>query len=262
MSFTDRFLVEILTLHVAMYQTLDRLKLRNDDEALHDMRIAARRIRSLLRPFRSIDEVLPLSEAAAEVGRHTSQARDLEVIIHELEKTGFPKQAQSRKPDLDAHYSMIIDGLVIKNIMTQLDDWPTNFRRVKANGGLKNAKKTVKKALRKQLDKLHSAVDDAEFDRHKLRIMVKRTRYLTEAFPELSPLSKDAARSLKKLQSALGTWHDHYQWCLKAEIETDLRPLEQAWLSSANKALETAEAQLLSLTHLLPRYSGKIQPLD
>jgi CHAD domain-containing protein len=86
-------------------------------------------------------------------------------------------------------------------------------------------------------------VDDVQFDRHELKILVKRTRCLTEAFPELSPLSRDAARSQKELQSALGSWHNRYQWCQKAPVETDLRPLEQTWSSSAITALEKAEAQ-------------------
>ena len=71
----------------------------------------------------------------------------------------------------------------------------------------------LKKTLKKQIDRLHAAVDDAGFDRHELRVLVKRTRYLTEAFPKLSLLSRKAASSLNALQSALGSWHDHYQWC-------------------------------------------------
>lgn len=257
MSFVDKFVAEILTLQVAVYHAYARLESRTDSEALHDLRIAIRRIRSLLKPFRSMNEVVALSDAAAEVGRQTTPARDLEVMIQELGERGFPKQAQSRASRLGSSYDEIVKGSSIKNLLIQLDDWPSNFRLAELNGELKHIQPQIEKTLRKQIDRLHAAVDDAQFDRHELRILVKRTRYLTEAFPELSPLSRGAARSLKELQSALGSWHDHYQWCQKALVETDLRPLEQAWLSSATTALEKAETQLVSLAQLLPKLSGK-----
>ncbi|MFJ2362249.1 CHAD domain-containing protein [Pseudomonas sp. NPDC087697] len=257
MSFVDKFVAEILTLQVAVYHAHARLESRTDSEALHDLRIAVRRIRSLLKPFRSMNEVVALGDAAAEVGRQTTPARDLEVMIQELEERGFVKQAQSRASRLGSSYDEIVKGSSIKNLLIQLDDWPSRFRLVEINGGLKPIQPQIKKTLRKQIDRLHAAVDDVQFDRHELRILVKRTRYLTEAFPELSPLSRDAARSLKELQSALGSWHDHYQWCQKALVETDLRPLEQTWLSSATSALEKAEAQLVDLAQQLPKLSGK-----
>lgn len=260
MSFVDKFVAQILALQVAVYHARARLESRTDGEALHDLRIAVRRIRSLLKPFRSMKEVLALSDAAAEVGRQTTPPRDLEVMIQELQKRGFPEQAQTRQSRLGSSYAEIVKGWPIKNLLIQLDNWPSMFRMAEINGGLKRIQRQIKKTLRKQIDQLHTAVDDPQFDRHELRILVKRTRYLTEAFPELSPLSKDAARSLKDLQSALGSWHDHYQWCQKALVETDLRPLEPVWLSSASTALEQAETQLLALTQLLPKLTGQKKP--
>ncbi len=257
MSFVDKFVVEILALQVAVYHAHARLESRTDSEALHDLRIAVRRIRSLLRPFRSMNEVAALSEAAAEVGRQTTPTRDLEVMIQELAERGFAKQAQSRASRLSSSYDDIVKGSFINDLLIQLDEWPSSFRLAEINGELKQLQPQIKKTLRKQINRLHAAVDDAQFDRHALRILVKRTRYLTEAFPELSPLSRNAAKSLKELQSALGSWHDHYQWCQKALVETDLQPLRQAWLSSATTALEKAEAQLVVLAQLLPKRSGK-----
>lgn len=69
---------------------------RTLSEALHDLRIAVRRIRSLLRPMRALSEVAALNFAAAEVGRLTTPARDLRVMIQELEHRRFPVQAQLR----------------------------------------------------------------------------------------------------------------------------------------------------------------------
>lgn len=260
MSFVDKFVAEILTLQVALYQSRARLEAKTDSEALHDLRISVRRIRSLLRPMRSLSEVTALNNAAAEVGRMTTPARDLEVLIEELEDRGFPDQAQFRKAHLDSDYSRILKSPALKNLFIQLDEWPSTFRLAEINGGLKHVQPQIEKALTKQIDRLHAAVDDSESDRHELRILVKRTRYLTEAFPKLSPLSGKAASSLKALQSALGAWHDHYQWCQKASIESDLHPLEEVWQGCASTALEKAEAQLADLAKLLPKSSGKKKP--
>lgn len=253
MSFVDKFVAEILSLQVALYHSRARLEARTDSEALHDLRIAVRRIRSLLRPMRTMSEVAALNIAAAEVGRITTPTRDLEVMIQELESRGFLAEAQLRKARLASNYSKILKSPHLNNLFIQLDEWPTIFRSVEIHGGLKHVQPQIEKALKKQINRLHAAVDDAGFDRHELRILVKRTRYLTEAFPKLSPLSGKATSSLKALQSALGSWHDHYQWCQKALIESDLRPLEKLWQSCAATALEKAETQLLDVAKQLPK---------
>lgn len=250
MSFVDKFVAEILTLQVALYHTYARLEARTDSEALHDLRIAVRRIRSLLRPLRSMNEVIALNNAAAEVGRLTTPARDLEVMIQELEEKGFFREAQIRKVRLASGHVEIVESPSIKKLLIQMDDWSSAFRLAELNGGLKHIQPQIEKTLKKQIDRLHAAVDDSGFDRHELRILVKRTRYLTDAFTKLSPLSREAPSSLKALQSALGSWHDHYQWCQKALVETDLIRLKQVWLTSAASALEKAEAQLLGLSKL------------
>lgn len=253
MAFEDKFVAEILALQVSLYHSRARLDLRTDGDALHDLRIAVRRIRSLLRPMRGISEVTALNDATAAVGRLTTPTRDLEVMIQELESRSFTAQAQLRKGKLAASYSEILKSSALSNLFIQLDLWPPAFRSGEANGDLKDAKPQIEKALKKQIHRLHTAVDDAGFDRHELRILVKRTRYLTEAFPKLSPLSRNAANSLKALQSALGDWHDHYQWCQKVQTESDLCPLEKVWLSCAATALDNAEIQLKKLAKLLPK---------
>jgi CHAD domain-containing protein len=260
MAFVDKFVAEILALQVALYHARARLEARTDSEALHDLRIAVRRIRSLLRPMRTLSGVAALNNAAAEVGRLTTPARDLEVMILELESRGVPGLVPPRKARLASHYSRILKSPVLKNLFIQLDKWPSAFRSIEVSGGLKHIQPQIEKTLKKQIDRLHAAVDDVGFDRHELRILVKRTRYLTEAFPGLSPLSGKAASELKALQSALGAWHDHYQWCQKALIESDLRALEQVWQGCAATALEKAEIQLAGLAKRLPKKSGKKKP--
>jgi CHAD domain-containing protein len=96
MSFVDDFVAQIISLEVSLYHSRARLQANSDSEALHDLRIAVRKIRSLLRPLRDMPQVVELNQAAAEVGRATTPTRDLEVIVDELRKMGYPHQATSR----------------------------------------------------------------------------------------------------------------------------------------------------------------------
>ncbi|MGV8917303.1 MAG: CHAD domain-containing protein [Pseudomonas sp.] len=257
MSFVDKFVAEVLSIEVTLYHAHARMEVRTDSEALHDLRIAVRRIRSLLRPLRFREETIALNEAAADVGKLTTPCRDLEVLIEELDVHGLKKQADDRRRILHTSYIEIYNSPIIKKLFTSLDEWPSGFRVAERNGDLVNIEKQIEKALSKQVDRLHAGLLDSQFDRHELRILAKRTRYLTAAFPKLSPLSKSATASLKDVQSALGSWHDHFQWCLKVKAEMDLRPLDKVWHDAAIAALENAEAQLGQLASLLPKISGK-----
>lgn len=257
MSFMDRFAAEIVSLQVRLYSARARLEARTDGEALHDLRIAVRRIRSLLKPLRSVAEMDALSKAAADVGQQTTPARDLEVLIHELEKRTYSKLAQPRRSQLSHSYDAILTGSPLRRLMVALDEWPAEFRAVEFNHGWARIQSRIRKALHRQVDRLHEAIEDKAYDRHQMRVLVKRTRYLTEAFPALSPLSRNEAKILKELQSALGNWHDHYQWSLKAQTEKDLHPLRRVWKEGADSALEEAEALLLKATKLLPKSSKR-----
>ncbi|WP_268798226.1 CHAD domain-containing protein [Pseudomonas huanghezhanensis] len=167
-----------------------------------------------------------LRTAAAEVGRLTTPARDLEVMACALESRGHPESAASRRAGLKQDHLAILKHPALEQLFVALDQWPIAFRSSQVGSSSAVLNKLIVKPLVKNVDTLDIALDDDQFDRHELRILVKRTRYLTEAFPELSPLTAKAAKSLKTDQSELGSWHDHFQWCLKAKVEPNLAPLE------------------------------------
>jgi len=257
MSTVDKIVAQVLILQVRLYQAIARLEARTDHEALHDLRIAVRRIRSLTRPFRAMPEVVTLTDAAMAVGALTTPVRDLEVMIQELKKRGFYPEAQIRETRLESHYSTIMESSAIPILLKQLDDWPAAFRKVEVEQGQRRLTSKIKKTLAKQLERLRAALDEDGFDRHHLRAMVKRIRYLTESFPRFSPLSPDAARALKSVQLALGDWHDQYQWCQKALVEADLHPLQKTWLKGSSTALKAAEAKLVAMANLLPKRQAR-----
>lgn len=262
MAFVDQYVAEFVSLEVKLLNARERLRASTDDEALHDLRIAVRRIRSLLIPVRRLEGVERLKLAATKVGRVTTPVRDLEVMAGELDSKEFHAAAQARRDRLSEQYQAIARSPILKSLFTALDDWPASLRKTSAGHDDKALRRAVTKALTKLLDKLHLAVDDEHHDRHELRILVKRARYLTEAFQDLSPLSPKAAKSLKKVQGALGSWHDHHQWCLRVNEEPDLQPLEALWAASSEKELAQAEVELRKLKKLLPPLSKKarLQP--
>ncbi|MFA5679452.1 MAG: CHAD domain-containing protein [Pseudomonas sp.] len=251
--FTDNYVTEIRGLEEALLGAYRRLDEAADEEALHDLRISVRRIRSLITPLRSQPESQALRKAAADVGRLTTPTRDLEVLIVELQKRGHDTLADVRRQRLQTEYRQIVAAPELQRLFAALQQWPAAFRESKIGGDSQKLKRIIGKALTKQVKKLHAALEDAEFDRHQLRILVKRTRYLTDAFPQLSPLPSAATKSLKKAQAALGAWHDHFQWGLAVRRESDLQPLALQWKEASEQELKEAEVALSELARLLPK---------
>ena len=258
--FTDSYVAEIRSLEEALLEAYRRLDEAADVEALHDLRIAVRRIRSLTAPLRSQPESQTLREAAAEVGRLTTPTRDLEVLIIELQQRGHDTSADVRRRRLQTDYQLIVAAPELQRLFAALQQWPVAFRKSKLGEDSQALKRIIGKALTRQIDKLHAALKDVEFDRHQLRILVKRTRYLTDAFPQLSPLPTAATKSLKKAQAALGAWHDHFQWGLAARRESDLQPLALQWEEASKQELKEAEVALSELAELLPKEKVKVKP--
>lgn len=247
MAFVDDFVAHIISLEVSLYHSRTRLQANIDNEALHEMRIAVRKIRSFLRPLRNMPEVAALNQAAAEVGRVTTPTRDLEVIIGELQKMGYPRQAASRIATLTEQYRQIAASPLLDQLFAELDRWPEMFRTAERAGELVDVKRQIEKALRKRITQLVAGLRDEHFDRHELRIIVKNARYLSDAFPQLSPLKAESRAQLKSVQASLGSWHDHHQWCLRAEAEPDLREIAPLWAVASEQALADAELKLASL---------------
>lgn len=255
--FVDTYVAQLGELEKQLWDARKRLLDGTDDEALHDLRIAVRRMRSLLKPIRSSTETQPLDEAAGAVGRLTTPTRDLEVMIGELQARGLDAEAQRRRQRLRTAYQQILAAGELQQLLVELQLWPAAFRASDPGQDSRTLKRTIRQALDRQIRKLQAGVEDSDVDRHQLRILVKRTRYLIDAFPTLSPLSDKATASLKRVQSALGCWHDHYQWCLKVEQEADLAPLQEHWTSASVLELAEAEKQLKKLARLLPGHTGQ-----
>jgi CHAD domain-containing protein len=235
----DALVAQVLRLEITVYACSARLAAGTDPEALHDLRIALRTLRSLLRPLRQLPGCAPLREAAAKLARLSGPLRDEEVLLAELEVRGMGTLAASRREALEAGYAALLDSEPRQRLHRTLDAWPALWRRAQRDGLLQGLRKRLRKRLGKQRRRLAEALRDPAHDRHRLRLLIKRVRYAAELYPESAGVPAVAYMALKQAQSALGHWHDHLQWLARAESEPALQPLRVVW----REALLTAERE-------------------
>ena len=160
----------VLRIQMRLFACRERLRVTTDGEALHDLRIALRQLRSLLRPLSSVAACEALQLRAAELGRLTGPLRDLEVLQDYLQQQGLDSAAKSRLPLLQQGYLQLLDCAPLAHLLTALDDWPWQWRQAASNGQLRGLDKLIKQRLRKDRKRLKQALLDPAHDRHRLPI--------------------------------------------------------------------------------------------
>lgn len=248
----DRVLATLLRLQVGLYACRERLAAATDAEALHDLRIGLRRLRSLLRPLRQLPACAELDQRAAALGRLSGPLRDLEVLLGCLQALDLAEAVRRRQPRLHQGYAALLARSELPALFVALDAWPALWRQAEASGQQSGLGKRIRRRLRKQQRLLAAALLDPAHDRHRLRLLIKRMRYAAEAYPRLTDLSKAALAGLKQAQSALGDWHDCYQWLARAEQEPDLQPCVESWRRAMYSAERGADRALQALRLAFP----------
>lgn len=203
-----------------------RLVLRDEDDAVHQMRVTVRRLRSVLatyRPLLATEQTEPLRAELKWLAALLGDVRDAEVLRKRLTRwaaehgpgpTGVDalraalaeRQAQGRArllPELDSdRYRALIAALAGGPPLSEADP----------------GEKALRKRLRRSWRRLVAAVDaadeaaDADERRrrlHEVRKKAKRVRYAAESSREV--FGKDAERlaeAAKSVQSTLGDLND------------------------------------------------------
>lgn len=204
-----------------------------DIEALHDMRVASRRIRAALRVFHEVFPKKTLRRAEAEVKSITTAlggVRDLDVFIeflqHSTETGNIRTEAvlhsemaeresarirmkESLGDTFDSGFHDRLSVLLSKAYLTELSDPPC-----RATSFAGQAHRIVSPRVANVLA-LSPAVDNPldSVGLHGLRIAMKKLRYTVEPFAVLwgSPLAVKIA-TVKALQEYLGQIHDCDVW--------------------------------------------------
>jgi CHAD domain-containing protein len=201
-----------------------RLGDAGDTEALHDFRVALRRLRSLARSYRPfITDCLPkkLRRRVKDLASGTGLARDTEVQLQWLnaqrgqarvhEQPGYEWIIRRLETRLEEEYGEIREQLpgrferLRERLATRLalawDDSSPPMGQVAADLLLEAGEE-----LRAHLDQVHGQADEDAI--HQARITAKRLRYLLEPLaPELEG-GKALVKGLKALQDIMGEIHD------------------------------------------------------
>lgn len=207
-----------------------RLEAGADDEALHDFRVALRRLRSLLRAFQPYvqHEVTPkLRRRLRDLARATNGARDAEVQaqwvesrqkeLKPTERIGsrwFLEQlADKRDRGYDASQRAVerafprLDQRVRKSLEAAARD-PEGGRGKLATFAAALAELVRDQAaiLRQQLGAISAPENEPAV--HAARIGAKRLRYMLELVTDESEPAARAVEQLRELQATLGELHD------------------------------------------------------
>jgi CHAD domain-containing protein len=216
-----------LTLLDAASAARERLTDANDAEALHDFRVAMRRLRSTLRAYQAqLDAVVPakLRRRLRDLARATGEARDVEVQISWLERqrNELAPARRAGVPWLLARLTERRDrayGDIRERIAPKFDRLARRLRR--ALGATPTPDATLPPSLasviaqlledqgsdlERRLALIRSPANHAEA--HAARIRVKRARYLLEPVVREAALTSPVLRRLKQVQQLLGDLHD------------------------------------------------------
>ena len=206
--------------------TRDRLDDLSDETALHDFRVALRRLRTWIRAFRPVlrDTLRgKVVRRLAHIADATGASRDLEVRIEWIDRarrqlhgeerkgaTWLIKRLKQEKLACDADLRRVLDDDFDK--ATKRVDKAMSRYEARVEGET-SYEEVANEIVTRHLDALSTAMAGVSSvnDRaqgHAARIAAKRLRYVLEI---VAPSDSDQARamvSLKELQDRLGELHD------------------------------------------------------
>jgi CHAD domain-containing protein len=223
-----------------------------DTEYTHDVRIAIRRTRSILRQAKRVLAGAPrrhFKEEFAWIGRSTSRVRDLDVLLlvahgRRGRLGGAPlddlEPLQRRlAEERAAAFEGLVKDLRSPRYLDLMETWPL-FLAAPAPDDPPGAAEPVRAFAARRIERQHRRVleragdlgaeaSGAEF--HALRIECKELRYVADAFGKLFPVQAVArlVKQQKRLQDVLGDLND-------ARVQRELVEQSAAALGSPSPA--------------------------
>ena len=206
-------------LDTALVETIPRVRGDADEEAIHDLRVAIRRLRTLLKMARKLFgrwHADVVRNAFAEVMKATGNLRDEEVLEETLEGASehpefgtWVHKRKSREKKLRANVVTRIERgdldrarLMLKALLV----FPVEPKRNAELGRF--ARRTVERARRDVEAKRDVGIDDVT-GLHDLRIAYKELRYSIELLAEALPIDERAMlEPATVFQKRLGEVHD------------------------------------------------------
>jgi len=199
----------------------ERLPDASDAEALHDFRVAMRRLRSTLRAYQpQLEAVVPakLRRRLRDLARATGEARDVEVQISWLERqrNELPGARRAGVPWLLSRLTQRRERAyqdIRERIAPKFERLARRLRR--ALGSVPPPDATLPASLASLIAQLlEDQGSDLErllanhAEAHAARIRVKRARYLLEPVVQEAKPAAAVVQRLKHVQQLLGDLHD------------------------------------------------------
>jgi CHAD domain-containing protein/CYTH domain-containing protein len=227
----------------------------SDGDALHDYRVALRRLRSCLQSYRK-----PLRSSVSRntlrrlrrLAHGTNRSRDLEVHlawlrersdrVGEAERPGVAWMIERLTADRDRAWEdmLDLDEKLFPRIHARLVRRLTRFRTtIDLDAGSRRrsmaavAARRVREAagrLKDRLRRIQGYSSDTAI--HRARIAAKHVRYLLEPFASAVPDGEATVERLKALQDGFGDVHDAHVFA--AELRTALPEAERATATGAS----------------------------
>lgn len=200
-----------------------------DSDAIHDMRVASRRLRAVLTELRSSfdpKQAEPLRKKARKITRNLGRARELDVSIALLETL----DDEFKGKPATVHLAEFLlkergeeDAAVAKAAKLAGSKKFTAAIKELAAGGDSCRIRQAAKSTTARYEGVVAAYNEwhaksTSETLHALRVALKKFRYTCEIFADLygKPM-KTFIKSLKEIQETLGQWHDYS--VLKNDIE-------------------------------------------
>lgn len=192
-------------------RALSRLSSEQTPEAVHGFRTSARRVQILL------EEIVPtrdrnqkkLLKMLNRIRRRAGEVRDIDVQLVALRSLKVPLEPR-RKTQL---MQQLIELRVKheKRLRKLLKNKDTNDIRQRLRRASKGARSDAGldplEVTREMLNSVKVSSGPNDDDLHRHRMVIKRARYAAE-FASKSPEATNLILALKRLQDALGQWHD------------------------------------------------------
>jgi CHAD domain-containing protein len=224
----------------------------SDVDSIHDLRVAARRLRSALRDFMPLLEKESFREIKKELKKMADalgKVRDEDVAIEALEKLQAEAESEAIKKQIGVFWQERKDARELAG--AKLAEYFTRERtdklqealatKLEKNLSLKELPETTsfkefgKEVIKKNLQEFEtlspSLYEPFDSDKlHRLRIHAKRLRYAMKVFATCwDEDCRQFAKKVSKMQTFLGDLHDCDEWIEKlfSRLREGGEPLDQ-----------------------------------
>ncbi len=204
--------------------SLERAIAADDVEAVHDLRVASRRLHDgldAMAPWAGHKRVRQCQRALRKVRRSFRRIRDIDVLRGSLREAppSDPPDAETRayvdgilarrRAEAMARAQRVGQRAALARAIEMMGDITSGFSRSAAKEPMVLAQQMVQSFRQRAVAVLAQDPQDESTDLHGVRIRVKRARYCAQLLDEAACLDlADLLNDLTEMQRLLGHWND------------------------------------------------------